>query len=192
MICVPRCQPRFLTTARCSRSTRRTRSPGTSSARSCTPRRPSGRRSSTGSVLGSTALERQHAMRDRPLAPDPAPVLPVTDGPELDAVLDGDRAWSWSRPSGCHPRGTGQGPDGQRVGQMHLRQQFFARWGEALYGERGKLALSVGLRGKLTPDHGPDHEGIAARSITWSDLATCDAHPHADEFSRYLTWKLAR
>jgi hypothetical protein len=121
----------------------------------------------------------------------PHPYFPAADGPELDAVLDGDRCVIFIEAKWLSPEGTGRGPDGKRVGQMHLRQQFFERWGQALYGARGKLALSVGLRGKLTPDRGPDQDEIAVRSITWSELATCDAHPSAAEFSRYLAWKLA-
>ena len=110
----------------------------------------------------------------------PHPYFPGADGPELDAVLDGDECVVFVEAKWLSPEGTGRGPNGTRVGQMHLRQQFFARWGQALYGDRGKLALSLGLSGKLTPDHGPDEHGIAVRSITWSDLATYDAHPNAE------------
>lgn len=120
----------------------------------------------------------------------PHPYFPATDGPELDAVLDGDDCVVFVEAKWLSPEGTGRGPDGSRVGQMHLRQRFFARWGQALYDRRGKLALGLGLTGKLTPDHGPDEHGVAVRSLTWSDLASYHAHPNGGEFGRYLSWKL--
>ena len=120
----------------------------------------------------------------------PHPYFPGADGPELDAALDGDECVVFVEAKWLSPEGTGRGPNGTRVGQMHLRQQFFARWGQALYGDRGRLTLSVGLIGKLTPDYGPDERRIAVRSVSWTDLAAYDAHPNAEEFSRYLAWKL--
>lgn len=120
----------------------------------------------------------------------PHPYYPGTDGPELDAVLDGDQCVVVVEAKWLSPEGTGRGPDGTRVGQMHLRQQFLERWGEALYGPRGKLVLGVVLTGFLVPDYGPDEARIAVRSITWSALAGYAQHPNGDEFARYLAWKL--
>jgi hypothetical protein len=120
----------------------------------------------------------------------PHPYYPGTDGPELDAVLDGDDCVAFVEAKWLSKEGTGRGPDGGRVGQMHLRQRFFERWGNALYGDRGKLVLSVGLAGNLVPDQAPDEHGIAVRSMTWTALADYPAHPNGDEFARYLAWKL--
>ena len=30
---------------------------------------------------------------------------------------------------------------------------------------------------------------VEIRWLTWHDLAQCSAHPYAEEFQRYLTWK---
>ncbi len=121
----------------------------------------------------------------------PHPYFVGSDGPELDAVLDGDDCVILVEAKWLSPEGTGRGPNGTRVGQMHLRTEFFKRWGTALYGKRGKLVLAVGVAGYLAPDSGPDSKGIAVRSITWTDLAQYDAHPNGDEFARHLEWKLS-
>jgi hypothetical protein len=119
----------------------------------------------------------------------PHPYYPGSDGPELDVVLDGDDCIVFVEAKWLSPEGTGRGPDGSRVGQIHLRERFFERWGPALYGGRGKLVLGVLLTGTLTPDREPDDAGVAIRSVTWSDLAEYAAHPMGDEFARYLAWK---
>jgi hypothetical protein len=121
----------------------------------------------------------------------PHPYYPSADGPELDAVLDGDRSVVFVEAKWLSPEGTGRGPDGTRVGQIHLRQRFFERWGRSIYGEdRRLLVLGMTLAGALGPDHGPNQHHIAVRSITWSELAAYDQHPNGDEFARHLAWKL--
>jgi hypothetical protein len=121
----------------------------------------------------------------------PHPYFPGADGPELDAVLDGDECVVFVEAKWLSPEGTGRGPDGTRVGQVHLRQRFFERWGQTLYPGRGKLVLGVVLDGVLRPDYGPDEAGVAVRSVTWSELAEYGNHPNGDEFARHLSWKLS-
>jgi hypothetical protein len=119
----------------------------------------------------------------------PHPYYPSIDGPELDAVLDGEQCVVFVEAKWLSAEGTGRGPNNTRVGQMHLRRRFFERWGRALYGSRGKLVLAVLLNGVLAPEQGPDDAGIAVRSI-WSTLADYADHPNGDEFAHYLAWKL--
>jgi hypothetical protein len=114
----------------------------------------------------------------------PHPYFPGTDGPELDAVLDGDDCVVFVEAKWLSPEGTGRGPDGTRVGQMHFREQFFRRWGEAVYRARGKVVLGTLISGALAPDRGPDDDAIAVRSVTWSKLADYPDHPNGDEFAR--------
>jgi hypothetical protein len=119
----------------------------------------------------------------------PHPYYPGTDGPELDAVLAGDRCVVFVEAKWLSPEGIGRGPDGSQVGQMHLRQHFFEKWGAGIYGDIGKLVLGVGLTGQMTPDAGPGESAVAVRSLTWAQLSGYDGHPNGDEFARYLAWK---
>jgi hypothetical protein len=121
----------------------------------------------------------------------PHPYYPSTDGPELDAVLDGDECVVFVEAKWLSPEGTGRGADDTRVGQMHLRQRFFQRWGSEIYGgNRGMLVRGIVLAGRLVEDAGPAKDGVAVRSITWSELAEYDHHPNGREFRDYYIWKL--
>jgi hypothetical protein len=39
-------------------------------------------------------------------------------------------------------------------------------------------------------EHGkPDRKRVTIAWLTWDDLASCNRHPRAEEFRRYLEWK---
>jgi hypothetical protein len=74
---------------------------------------------------------------------------------------------------------------------MQLRRDFLAKYGPAIYGERGFVVLGITQLGDIERDPPPDADGVVTRGLHWSDLVSYADHPKADEFWRYLQWKQA-
>lgn len=113
----------------------------------------------------------------------------ASNGPELDAVLVGDRAVAFVEAKWGSPEGTGQGPSGTAT-QMQLRREYLDRFGAQVFGERHFIVLGVVLEGaveKVTP---PDSERVVTRSLTWADLCDWNGHPMSDQLRAYYEWKL--
>lgn len=118
----------------------------------------------------------------------PHPDKSLPGGPELDFVIDGDRCVIFGEVKWRSGEGRGQGRKGDK-GQMQLRRDFFAKYGSAIYGERGFAVVGVSLGGPLEVATPEDADGIATRTVSWSDLAQWDGHPCGNEFRRYYDWK---
>jgi hypothetical protein len=118
----------------------------------------------------------------------PHPDKSLPGGPELDFVLDGDRCVVFGEVKWRSGEGLKQGVQGDK-GQMQLRRDFLAKYGPAIYGQRGFVVLGIALAGGIETDPPPDADGVVTRGLQWSDLASYAEHPKADEFGRYLKWK---
>jgi hypothetical protein len=113
----------------------------------------------------------------------------ASNGPELDAVIEGDRTVVFVEAKWGSPEGTGQGPSGTAT-QMQLRREYLERFGHSVYGGRRFMVLGVVLSGdveKVTP---ADSEHVATRTITWSALCSWPEHPMARQLQAYFRWKL--
>jgi hypothetical protein len=113
----------------------------------------------------------------------------ASNGPELDAVLEGDRTVVFVECKWGSPEGTGQGPDGTAT-QMGLRREYLERFGRAIYGERRFVVLGLVLGGSIEKVTPPDSEHVITRTLTWSELCGWSDHPMADELTAYFDWKL--
>lgn len=118
----------------------------------------------------------------------PHPDKSLPGGPELDFVLDGERCVVFGEVKWRSGEGQKQGIKKDK-GQMQLRRDFFTKYGESIYGDRGFVVLGVSLGGPLEAETPPDAEGIVTRTLGWSELADYADHPKAEEFRRYLAWK---
>ena len=132
----------------------------------------------TGSTASSIDLWRR--------VPHPDKSLP--GGPELDFVLDGERCVVFGEVKWRSGEGRQQGIQKDK-GQMQLRRDFFTKYGDAIYGDRGFAVVGVSLGGPLEAETPPDTERVVTRTVTWDDLAEYPEHPRSDEFRRYLDWK---
>jgi hypothetical protein len=110
-------------------------------------------------------------------------------GPELDVVLDGDRAVVFVEAKWRSKEGVGQGIEGTKT-QLQLRRDFLGKYGRVIYGDRGFVVLGVVLDEPLETATPADALGIHTKAIRWSDLAEYPDHPRAAEFGRYYDWKL--
>jgi hypothetical protein len=119
----------------------------------------------------------------------PHPDRPTSSGgPELDIVLDGDRAVVFCEAKWRSKEAMNQGVDGTKS-QMQLRRDFLGRIGPQVYGDRGFVVCGIVLDEPLAAVTPPDAHGVHTVSIRWAELASYPAHPKGDEFSRYLAWK---
>lgn len=120
----------------------------------------------------------------------PHPDKSLPGGPELDLVIDGDQCVIFGEVKWLSGEGQGQGVLKDK-GQMQLRRDFFAKYGSAIYGDRGFVVLGVSLGDALESAVPEDTAQLVTRSIDWAGLAEYAQHPKADEFRRYLRWKRA-
>jgi hypothetical protein len=116
----------------------------------------------------------------------PHPDKSLPGGPELDVVLDGDGCVVFGECKWGSGEGRGQGLKGDK-GQMQLRREFLAKYGQSIYSGRATVALAV-TRGAALGNPESDL-GATEAEISWSALAEYPDHPTGDEFSRYLAWK---
>lgn len=118
----------------------------------------------------------------------PHPDKSLPGGPELDFVIDGERCVVFGEVKWMSGEGRGQGTLKDK-GQMQLRRDFFAKYGTAIYGERGFVVLGVALAGALEASAPENTDSLVTSSVTWDTLAEYAGHPKAEEFVRYLKWK---
>lgn len=115
--------------------------------------------------------------------------LTSTNGPELDALLIGDRVVAIIEAKWMSGEGQGQGIAGNRS-QMELRYDWLANHAPRIFGEDRKYLL-VALAPVASLLRMPATESsVIPLSITWRDLAESGLHPSADEFTRYYKWKV--
>ncbi len=118
----------------------------------------------------------------------PHPEKPSAPGPELDALLHGDRSVIFVEAKWGSPEGVGQGPAGTAT-QMQLRRDFLERYGRRIYGDRRFVVLGVVIADPIEVAAPPDSPHVATRTIRWEDLATFGEHPAHDQLAAYVTWK---
>jgi hypothetical protein len=120
----------------------------------------------------------------------PHPDKSLPGGPELDFVIDGDRCVVFGEAKWLSGEGRGQGRTRDK-GQMQLRRDFFAKYGSAIYGNRGFVVLGVALSGAVEDMTPQDTQAVATRTLTWVELSDYEPHPVQEEFVRYYEWKSA-
>jgi hypothetical protein len=123
------------------------------------------------------------------------PYHPGRKGPELDARISGDRALVYVEAKWHAKIGPGKGPKGGVTDQVALRRASL-RTDPALANDaRPFVVLVVSLddidENTLVPEEDPTAREVLMRWLKWQDLAQCDAHPLAQDFRRYLDWKLS-
>lgn len=120
----------------------------------------------------------------------PHPDTLVSGGPEIDALVVGDRTVIAVEAKWQSGEGTGQGKARDKS-QLQLRNEYFAKYGPQIYG-RDRTFVVASLA--LTPDElalpEPLAPWIRTVGLTWSQLSECSAHPRVDEYARYYQWKV--
>jgi hypothetical protein len=145
--------------------------------------------------LGSTASARVNIDQwQRVVHPN---ALSSPKGPEIDVRIDDPGAalvyveskWGASL-------GTGKGAAGGTLDDQIVLRRDSLRKDPALAGDPDRPYLVLGVSDDPPDlaiyDEARNADGLRPVSIawiTWDDLAACDAHPHAEEFARYLAWK---
>lgn len=119
----------------------------------------------------------------------PHPDTLVSGGPELDALLVGDRSVIAVEAKWRSGEGTGQGKDGTKT-QLQLRSEWFAKHGEQIFGDRNMIVLGVSAFDDDLVMPLPDDSSTQMATMSWKDLTECRDHPHTDEYTRYYRWKV--
>jgi len=119
----------------------------------------------------------------------PHPETLVSGGPELDALLVGDRTVVAVEAKWRSKEGVGQGTAHDRT-QLDLRNEWFAKFGPQVFGDRNMLVVGVSAYQDdlLLPESRTHWVTMAA--MTWRQLESCSVHPHIDEYRRYHRWKV--
>jgi hypothetical protein len=120
--------------------------------------------------------------------PHPEKPTAFGGGPEIDVILDGDRCVVHAEAKWTSGQGKKQGVNKNRT-QMHLRRDFFRRYGLRIYGPRKFLVLGIIRDEPFEQPQAPDEESVITRTVKWSELAEYHDHPRAEEFGRYYGWK---
>ena len=119
----------------------------------------------------------------------PHPDRPTASGgPELDVVLDGDRAVVFCEAKWRSKEAANQGVSGTKS-QLQLRRDFLGSIGPRVYGNRAFVVCGLVLAEPLAAATPPDGRGVHTASITWDQLVRYDRHPAGNELRRYLEWK---
>ena len=119
----------------------------------------------------------------------PHPYTLVSGGPELDALMVGDRAVIAVEAKWRSSEGKRQGKDGTKT-QLQLRSEWFAKHGRRIFGDRTMIVLGVsGFDDDLVMPL-PDDPRIVMATLSWRDLTECRHHPYIDEYTRYYRWKV--
>jgi hypothetical protein len=117
-------------------------------------------------------------------------------GPELDARIDDPGVAlvyveaKWNASVGTGKGKTTEVPDDQIV----LRRDSLRNDPVSQHDNRTFAVLGIS---EATPDlakwneHDASLRRVTIAWLTWDDVAACTAHPFADEFARYITWKRA-
>lgn len=118
-------------------------------------------------------------------------------GPEIDARVSDTNLLMYVEAKWHAELGSGRGAqEGKRDDQVVLRRESITH-DPALAEHPGqRLVLGVSNHRQDVSAYARGAEASAGRQIevrwmTWQDLTQCGAHPHADEFKRYLDWKNA-
>lgn len=126
----------------------------------------------------------------------PHPNVPGRVGPEVDAVVDDpDGVLMYVEAKWDAILGTGRGATAKsRDDQVVLRRLALRAEASANPGERLRAVVGVS---RLAHDLGIYEEHVVptfpveVRWITWERLAQCQAHPLAEQFRKYVSWKKA-
>ncbi len=118
----------------------------------------------------------------------PHPEKPSAPGPELDALLHGDRTVVYVEAKWGSPEGVGQGPGGTST-QMQLRRDFVENYGRRIYGARRFVVLGVVLQDLIEAITPGDSDHVTTRTIRWENLAEFSGRSAQGEFAHYLAWK---
>ena len=119
----------------------------------------------------------------------PHPDTLVSGGPELDALLVGDKTVVMVEAKWKSGEGKGQGKSGKKT-QLGLRNEWFAKYGRQVFGDRTMVVLGVSAYADDMALPEPDAPWINMEMVTWRDLTECDVHQHVDEYARYYRWKV--
>lgn len=119
----------------------------------------------------------------------PHPDTLVSGGPELDALLVGNRTVIAVEAKWKSSEGRGQGKARDKT-QLGLRNEWFAKYGRGIFGDRNVVVLGVSAFGDDMVMPPPLTPWIRMANLTWRDLTECRAHPHIDEYTRYYGWKV--
>lgn len=120
------------------------------------------------------------------------------NGPEIDAGIDDRRCvLIYAEAKWQATLGTGKGAvEGEDDDQIMLRLDSLGK-DPALGPDSDRVCMVLGISNEA-PDlssydttlANPDYlRTVLLRWLTWGELAACSAHPHAEEFARYLDWK---
>jgi hypothetical protein len=118
------------------------------------------------------------------------------NGPEIDARIDDPgAALIYVEAKWDAALGTGKGAtQGSREDQIVLRRDSLRLQHKLADGDRALVVLGVAtaLADLSAYEEAPSILTASAVEIgwlTWNDLASCEVHPRAAEFKRYLEWK---
>ena len=122
----------------------------------------------------------------------PHPNTPSRMGPEVDAVIDDPAALIYVEAKWDAGIGTGKGQkEGQLDDQIVLRRRAL-RANYKYPDSRLRIVLGISRVVPSTDvylEADPPEPPVLISWLTWQDLAECPAHPYAEEFERYLTWR---
>ena len=109
-------------------------------------------------------------------------------GPELDVVIDSDKAILFLEAKWRSKESKNQGVK-KAKSQLQLRRDFLGKIGPRVYGERARVAVGT-VRDEPLEEATPQAKlKVHTASIRWEELATYKKHPARAEFVRYLAWK---
>lgn len=119
----------------------------------------------------------------------PHPDTLVSGGPELDALLVGDRTVLAMEAKWKSSEGKGQGKAGDKT-QLGLRNEWFAKYGTLIFGDRTMLVLGISAFEDDMAMPTALEPWIEMRTLTWRDLIDCVVHPYVQEYAAYYRWKV--
>ncbi|NUO80890.1 hypothetical protein HUU05_12495 [candidate division KSB1 bacterium] len=121
----------------------------------------------------------------------PHPDTLVSGGPEIDVILQTERAIIFCEAKWRSNVGRAQGKDRSKD-QITLRREFFEKYGEVIYGaEPHFVVLGISLNGDIIQQGEPQRKQgrLCLRDITWDAICDIEGHPNAQEVRSYLKWK---
>jgi hypothetical protein len=95
----------------------------------------------------------------------------ASGGPELDVVVDGERAVIFLEAKWHSKEAKNQGVE-RTKSQLQLRRDFLGRIGPRVYGQRAFLVVGIVLDEPLEQATPPDGYGVYTASIRWDELSS--------------------